>query len=485
LHFLFRAVALLLFASFLDSLGVAQSIVSTYEPAATKLIDASLADTEGYDNLKYLCYHIGNRISGSDALLRAIAWSAETMRKDGLSNVRVQPVMVPRWVRGRESAAIVSPTTQPLHMLGLGMSVGTPPEGITAPVVVVSDFASLAKLGRSGVNGKIVLYDAPFQGYRQTVMYRTAGPAEAAALGAVAVLVRSITPLAMEIPHTGTTVYDPKQPKIPAAAITIEDAMLLSSLCAEGKSVTVHLQMEAHLERDVEAGNVMAEIVGTEHPEQVVVLGGHIDSWDVGQGAQDDGSGIMAALEAVNIIRRSGLKPKRTIRVVFWVNEENGTAGGRAYLQMVSRDLDNQVAAIEMDGGAEAPIGYGYGVAGANRRATPGNTATGAEAPLTAGQQASLATLQQIANLLAPIGADKISIGGGGTDIAPIMAQGVPGMSEMTTGAHYLDWHHSEADTLDKVDPADFRKNIASLAVMSFVLADMPGRLTGQLGAGE
>jgi Zn-dependent M28 family amino/carboxypeptidase len=229
----------------------------------------------------------------------------------------------------------------------------------------------------------------------------------------------------------------------------------------------------------------MAEIVGTEHPEQVVVLGGHIDSWDVGQGAQDDGSGIMAALEAVNIIRRSGLKPKRTIRVVFWVNEENGTAGGRAYLQLVSRDLDNQVAAIEMDGGAEAPIGYGYGVAGANRRATPGNTATGPEALLTAGQQASLATLQQIANLLAPIGGDKISIGGGGTDIAPIVSQGVPGMSEMTTGAHYLDWHHSEADTLDKVDPADFRKNIASLAVMSFVLADMPGRLTGQLGVGE
>lgn len=476
-----RILALLLLAA---TQAPAQTLTTTYQPAATRLIADSLADTEGYANLTYLCDHIGKRISGSEPLLRAIAWGADTMRKDGLANVRVQSVMVPRWVRGNESASVTSPVTKPFHMLGLGMSVGTPAEGITAPIVVVPDFAALDKLGRAAVAGKIVVFNAPYEGYGRTVAYRVAGPSHAAALGAVAVLVRSITPLAMQTPHTGTTVYDPKQPKIPAAAISLEDAMLLDRLQAEGKPVTVHLQMDAHMEPDTEAGNVIGEIVGSEHPEQVVVLGGHIDSWDVGQGAQDDGGGIMAALEAVNIIKRSGLKPKRTIRVVFWVNEENGGTGGRAYLKLVGGDLKNQVAAIEMDGGAEAPIGYGFGVAGPRKRPMPGSTAP-VEPVLNADQQASVAILQQIASLLTPVGADKISIGGGGSDISPLMAEGVPGLDERTTGAHYFDWHHTEADTLDKVDPQDFRKNIASLAVMSYILADMPGRLAGQKGAGE
>ncbi|QHN02241.1 M20/M25/M40 family metallo-hydrolase [Granulicella sp. WH15] len=460
------------------------NLTATYQPAATKLISDSLADTEGYANLAYLCDHIGKRISGSEPLTRAINWAAETMRKDGLANVRVQPVMVPHWVRGQESGAIFTPVTKPLHMLGLGMSVATPPGGITAPVVVVPDFAALDKLGRAGVEGKIVVFNAPYVGYGQTVMYRTAGPSRAAALGAVAVLVRAITPLAVQLPHTGTTSYDEKQPKIPAAAISLEDALLLARLQSEGTVPTVHLEMQGHLEPEVQAGNVMGDIVGSEHPEEVVVIGGHIDSWDVGQGAQDDGSGIMATLEAVNIIKRSGLKPKRTIRVVFWVNEENGGAGGKAYLKLVESDLAHQVAAIEMDGGAEAPIGYGYGVANGPRRAVPGGTAPAAPV-LNADQQASMAMLQQIASLLQPIGADKIRVGGGGSDISPLMGEGVPGLGESTTGAHYFDWHHTEADTLDKVNPEDFRKNIASLAVMTYVLADMPGHLTGQKGAGE
>ena len=467
--------------------AVAQSpnLATTYKPAADRLITASLADTEGYANLAYLCDHIGKRVSGSESLLRAIAWGADTMRKDGLSNVRVQPVMVPHWVRGQESASVVTPVAKPFHMLGLGMSVGTRAGGITAPVVVVSDFAAMKKLGRSGVAGKIVVFNAPYEGYGRTVMYRTAGPSQAAALGAVAVLVRAITPLAVQLPHTGTTIYDPAQPKIPAAAISLEDAMLLARLQAEGGEVKVHLEMQAHMEPEVEAGNVMGDLVGTEHPEQVVVIGGHIDSWDVGQGAQDDGSGIMAALEAVNIIQRSGLRPKRTIRIVFWVNEENGGAGGRAYLKLVAGDLANQVAAIEMDGGAEAPVGYGYGVGAVPRRAVPGGPATPAEPVLNEAQQTSLHMLEEIGSLLKPIGADTIRLGGGGSDISPIMAEGVPGLGETTTAAHYFDWHHTEADTLDKVDPVEFRKNIASLAVMTYVLADMPGRLAGQKGAGE
>jgi hypothetical protein len=461
-------------------------LASAYQPAADRLIAASLADDDGYKNLTYLCDHIGKRISGSEPLMRAIAWAAETMKAEGLANVHTQPATVPHWVRGEESGEIVLPVAKKLHLLGLGMSVATPPEGITAEVVVVPDFAALQKLGRTGVEGKIVVYNAPYVGYGQTVMYRVAGASQAAALGAVGVLVRSITPLAVQLPHTGTLQYDAKQPKIPAAAISIEDALMLARLTGEGKPVKVHFAMQAHLEAPVVAANVMGEIVGSEHPEQVVVLGGHIDSWDVGQGAQDDGSGIMATLAAVNLIKKSGLKPKRTIRIVFWVNEENGGAGGEAYEKaLTTEELKNHVAAIEMDGGAEAPVGYGYGVSdGRSGRRTPG-AAPAPAVTLSAGETHSLALLQDIASLLATVGATHVKPGGGGSDISPLMAAGVPGLGEETTAAHYFDWHHTEADTLDKVDPVEFRKNIASLAVMTYILADMPETLAGHKGAGE
>ena len=463
------------------SASAQKSLADTYKPQAEKLIAASLADTEGYANLTYLCDHVGKRISGSEPLDRAVAWSADLMRKEGLANVATQKVMVPHWVRGKESGSIVAPVTKQLHMLGLGMSVATPAGGITAEVAAVSNFDELKKLGPAGVKGKIVVYNAPYEGYGKTVMYRVAGPSQAAAMGAVAVLVRSITPLAMQTPHTGTLVYDEKQPKIPAAAISLEDAMMLARLSTEGVPVKVHLDMEAHMEADAPSANVMGEIVGTEHPEEVVVLGGHIDSWDVGQGAQDDGSGIMATLEAVNLIKKSGFAPKRTIRIVFWVNEENGDAGGIAYRKALGDKVLNQVAAIEMDGGAETPVGYGYG-SGGRRRSMPGQPAGPPE--LSPEEQHSIELLRDIATLLKPVGADTIRPGGGGSDIEPLMIAGVPGLGEMTTDEHYFDWHHTEADTLDKVDPVEFRKNIASLAVMTYILADMPEKLAGQKGPG-
>lgn len=463
-------------------------LAATYQSAADTLIKASLADTDGYQNLTYLCDHIGKRISGSEPLDRAIAWSQQVMKQGGLANVHTQAATVPRWVRGEESGEIVAPVAKKLHILGLGMSVATPPGGIAAEVVVVPDFAALKALGPARVEGRIVVYNAPYQGYGKTVMYRVAGASQAAALGAVGVLVRSITPLAAQLPHTGTLMYDPKQPKIPAAAISIEDAMMLARLQSEGAPVKVHFQMQAHLEDPVVQANVMGEIVGSEHPEQVVLLGGHIDSWDVGQGAQDDGSGIMASLAAVDMIRKSGLHPKRTIRVVFWVNEENGGAGGEAYERALTpEEVKNTVAAIEMDGGAETPVGYGYGAAeggGGFRRAMPGRPAAPA-ITLRAEEHHSLDLLQQVATLLKPVGATSIKAGGGGSDISPLMAVGVPGLGEETTAAHYFDWHHTEADTLDKVDPVEFRKNVASLAVMTYVLADMPERLAGHVGAGE
>src|SRR5580704_14625039 len=349
------------------------------------------------------------------------------MRKAGLQNVTVQPVMVPRWVRGNESGAMIYPgaagqITRPLHMLGLGMSVATPKEGITAPVVFLSSFDALEATPAEQIKGKIVVFNPGWHGYGVNTQYRTYGASRVAAKGAVAMLVRSATGLAMQIPHTGTLVYDAKQPKIPAAAITVEDALMIERLAKEAP-VTVHLQMDAHMEADVEAGNVMGEIVGSEHPEQVVAIGGHIDSWDVGQGAQDDGSGIMAAYQAVTLIHKLGLKPKRTIRLVFWVNEENGGAGGRAYRKMVGDKIGDQVAAIEMDGGAEKPLGIGYGAMGGPRRPRTAGAANGTMATpaaldastMSPEVQQSVAALRDIVWMVGPSGTDSLSAGGGGS----------------------------------------------------------------------
>src|SRR3984885_5892484 len=361
--------------------GVTGPLAARYGADAAKILKAAETDEDGYAALTYLCDHIGKRLSGTPQLNTAIQWGADLMRKAGLQNVTVQPVMVPRWVRGSESGAMIYPgaagqITRPLHMLGLGMSVGTPKDGITASVVFLSSFDALEATPADQIKGKIVVFNPGWHGYGVNTQYRTYGASRVAAKGAAAMLVRSATGLAMQIPHTGTLVYDPKQPKIPAAAISVEDALMIERLAKEGP-VTVHLQMEAHMEADVQAGNVMGEIVGSEHPEQVISIGGHIDSWDVGQGAQDDGSGIMAAYEAVTLIHKLGLKPKRTIRLVFWVNEENGEAGGRAYRKMIGEKIGDQVAAMEMDGGAEKPLGMGYGNFGPPRRPRTAGAANG------------------------------------------------------------------------------------------------------------
>ena len=457
MHRRFPLFALTLLATTLP--GLAQNLTEHYKDTADRLIDAALADREGYDRLTYLCYRIGNRLSGSPALEKAISWSVEQMKAAGLSNVRVIPTKVPHWVRGAESGRILTPLDRPLHMLGLGMSAGTPPGGITAEAISVPDFDTLDKLGRDKIQGKIVVYDYEFRGYGSARNYRSSGASRAAALGAVAVLVRSATPLAMQTPHTGAMEYTGDAPHIPAAAISPEDTYMITRLIAGGTPVRIHLEMGSQMLPDADSGDVIGEIQGKEHPEEVVVIGGHIDSWDVGQGAQDDGASIMACLEALSIIKKLGLEPRRTLRVAFWVNEENGGRGGDAYRAFVGDDIKNQVVALEMDGGAETPRGFGASV-----------------------DPASLEMLKQIGKLLERIGASEIAGGGGGEDIRPLVAAGVPAMSERAAGTHYFDWHHSEADTLDKVDPTDFRKSVAALAVMGFALADMPTRVTASAG---
>lgn len=430
------------------------SLTEQYREAANKLINASLADNGGMEKLDYLCDRIGHRLSGSPQLDKAVAWAAAQMKADGLSNVVTPLVKVPHWVRGNESASLLEPVNRPLHILGLGDSVGTPKKGITAPVVAVSSFEDLEKMGRAAIKGKIVLFNVPYEGYNQTVIYRTAGPSRAARLGAVAALVRSITPVSIQSPHTGELLYAEGFPKIPAAAVTIEDALLIQRLVDAGNRVVVHLEMDAHMLPDADSANVIGEIPGREWPNEIVVIGGHLDSWDVGSGAQDDGTGCITALEAVHIIHALGLTPRRTLRVVFWTNEENGGAGGEAYRKWAGDTVRDHVAAIEMDGGAERPTGFGL-------------SATGDLLSV-------LERVREIGALLARIDAASIQPGGGGADVAPIMMDGVPGLALRTVGTHYFDWHHSRADTADKVDLEDLRANIAAMAVMSYVLADMP-----------
>lgn len=430
-------------------------LVDSYRETAGRIIHAAVADSSAYDRLGRLVDGFGHRLSGSRSLERAIDWILAEMRKDGLDNPRTEPVMVPHWVRGQESAELISPRRTPLVMLGMGMSVGTPRAGITAPVLVVSSFEELAARATEA-KGRIVLFDAPFTTYGATVQYRVRGAVEAGKVGAVAALIRTVASNSIRSPHTGTTRYDSTGavPRIPIAALSVEDAMMLHRFQDRGEPVVVKLIMGAHTLPDAISRNVMAEVTGAERPDEVVVLGGHIDSWDVGTGAMDDAGGVVAAWEAVRLIHRLGLNPRRTIRAVGWTNEENGMRGARAYRDTRGDDVGKHVLAIESDGGVFEPRGFSF-----------------------SGSDSALAILRRVATLLEPIGADSITTPGGGADIAPLMERGVPGMGLETASERYFWYHHSPGDTLDKLDPAEVARCVAALAVMAYVAADMPDRL--------
>ena len=427
-----------------------QGVGERYRAVADRIIDAALADSGAYTRLTELVDRFGHRLSGSESLERAIDWIIAEMRSDGLDRVRGEPVMVPVWVRGEESAELVEPWPRRLPMLGLGGSVGTPPEGITAEVLVVSSFDDLTARA-AAARGKIVLFDVPFTNYGQTVRYRGAGAVAAARAGAVASLIRSVTPYSQQTPHTGAMNYADSAPRIPAAALTVEDATLLHRMQDRGERVVVHLRMGAQTLPDRESRNVAGELRGRERPEEIVVMGGHIDSWDVGQGAMDDGGGVVAAWEAVKLLKRLGLTPRRTIRVVGWTNEENGLRGGNAYRDAHRGELANHVLAIETDAGVFTPQGFGF-----------------------QGSDSAFALVTQIGGLLRRIDAGTITRGGGGADIGPIMREGVPGMGLTVDGTRYFWYHHTDADTIDKLDPRELALCVAALAVMAYVAAEMP-----------
>jgi Zn-dependent M28 family amino/carboxypeptidase len=439
-----------------------------------RLREAAMASDYALKQTSHLTNNIGPRLSGSPQAQRAVEYVAEEMRKLGLE-VKLEKTMVPHWVRGVETGALtefpgMAPgTTQKVVLTALGGSVATGPEGLTAPVVVVNNYEELTALGEGKVRGKIVLFNAKFderleaqgaglEAYGRAVAYRGGGASAAARLGAVAALNRSAGSGNYRLPHTGGTRYADGVPKIPAAAVTYEDAEMIARLAAEGE-VKMRLTLTPQTLPDAESFNVIADLKGSEFPDQVVIVSGHLDSWDLGTGAIDDAAGVAVAMEVANLCKKLGLKPKRTIRVIAWMNEENGGRGGATYFQNQSAipgALANHIAAIESDLGAGHPVGFFAHVT-----------------------QDAMPMLRPIADVLD--GVVRLTPDSVGSDVSPLERVGIPGFAPIQDERSYFHFHHTPADTFDKVNPRELAENAAVMTVLAYALADLPAQLPKQL----
>jgi carboxypeptidase Q len=433
----------------------------------SRIRDAALNDDWAYDRLADLCDKIGPRLSGSRQAEAAVEQIASALRASGLS-VILQPVKVPHWVRGEEQAEIIEypgrpvGVTQRLHLTTLGGSIATPAQGISGQVLVVHSFDEL-HVRAAEARGKIVLFDVPFNevlavnghsgsAYGQGVVYRTMGASVAARVGATAALVRTVGGANYRLPHTGLMDYEPAVARIPAAALSAEDAMWVARLAAEGP-VTLRLRLLPQTLPDADSHNVIVDWPGRERADELVIVSGHLDSWDLAQGAIDDGAGVASAMGAVQLLRSLGLHARRTIRFVAWMSEENGSAGGQTYFKINSGAIAHHIAAIESDGGAGRPLGVSAHVA-----------------PET------MPLLKPIMTALVPLGAGVLEYrrGGAGSDIDFLDEAGVPTLAPLVDMRTYFDYHHSAADTLDKVEPDNIRRQVAVLAIMAYYLAEMP-----------
>ena len=425
--------------------------------------NAALADDYAYRQVAHLTENIGPRPSGSAQAKAAVDYVANALRELGLE-VQLEEVKVPHWVRGVESAELTEypqqapDSKQKIVLTALGGSGSTPSDGITGDVIVVNDFEQLKELGHAGVAGKIVLFNEIFDqqkaaaglaflAYGEAVRYRSAGPRSAAELGAAAALVRSVGNADYRLPHTGFSV----PAGIPAGAVTAEDADLMAHLATQGK-VRMHLTLTPQKLADATSYNVIADLKGSERPDQIVLLSGHLDSWDLGTGAIDDAAGVAIAMEAAEILERLRLRPKRTLRVVAWMDEENGGAGSQAYSKDHSLEFPRHIAALESDSGAAHPLGFD-----------------------TKMLDSAIELLRPVQAVLQSIGANALQPSNypPGADIAAMSEAGVPAFGLLQDGRTYFNYHHTAADTLDKIVPAELRENAAAMAVMGFALCSM------------
>jgi hypothetical protein len=430
-----------------------------------RLRDAAMSDPYALNELRHLTDNIGPRLSGSPQAQAAVEYVAAEMRALG-ADVTLEKATVPHWVRGLETAELVSwpgqapGTTQKIVLTALGGSVATQPDGLTAPVIVVDDWRQFRSLPEGAAHGKILLFNHKFdkelaaQGgglfaYGGGVVYRGEGPSAAAAAGAVAVLVRSVGGADFRLPHTGQTDYAPNVPKIPAAAVTAEDADLLKNLAAQGP-VTLHLTLTPQTLPNAQSYNVIADWKGTEHPEQVVIVSGHLDSWDLGTGAIDDGAGVVVSMQTIHLLHNLGIHPRRTVRMIAWMSEEEGSEGAAAYMADHKDDFQNHIGAIESDLGADHPTGIYF-----------------------AGKPALGRWLRPVSEVLDAIGAETlIAAPETGEDISALTGKGIPSFAPVQDNRFYFNYHHTAADTFDKVDPKHLSENAAVMAVLAYALAD-------------
>ena len=409
-------------------------------------------DTWAYETLGDLCDTVGHRLAGSDGMRRAVAWAVRTLETAGLDSVWIEPVQVPHWTRGREWASCTAPVHFDLTITGLGLSDGTGPDGIEAEVLVVRDFDELDARADEAA-GRIVVYAPQWENYGVNVQYRVHGASRAARHGAVAALVRSAAPDGLSTPHTGVMRYADDAPRIPVAAITSEDAGRLARLADRGETLRIHLYMAAENHGETLSHNVVGEVRGGRWPEQIVLVAGHLDSWDVGTGAHDDGAGSVAAMTAARAALVDG-RPARTVRVVLYTSEEYGGQGGDAYRDAHLHELDRYEAAFESDSGGYAPAGF-----------------------TVQADSLVVARLASLAAPLAPLGAADVKPGWSGVDIRPLCDLGVPGVGHRTRSAPYFSVHHSPADTFDKIDRDDYTRSVAALVALVRAVADNPGSL--------
>ena len=440
--------------------AVPDSLPAGYRALKDRLVAEGLRDCRSYRLLAELAQEAPLRLSGSAGAERAVSLTADMMKRLGFSNVRVESVMVPHWERGPVEEAVVlaeqGRAEIRLDVCALGGSIGTDAEGVAGPVIEVRSLQEVKSLGERA-RGAIIFYNRPmdpthlntFQGYGGAVDQRSGGATEAARAGAAGVIVRSVTLARDDVPHTGSMSYADSVTKIPALAVSTLDADSLSRLLNAGGVVRLRMRLSARTLPDAPSGNVLGELVGSEKPDEIVVVGGHLDSWDKGHGAHDDGGGCMQAIETLDLLQRVGFRPRRTIRAVMFMNEENGLRGGRAYPKAPARAAERHVAAIEADRGAFAPRGL----------SVEADTMT-------------VLRLSRWAPLFAELGAGRIVKGGSGVDISPLVSTGVPGVGLVVEDHRYFDYHHSANDTIDAVHPRELEMGAIVMALLAAILAN-------------
>jgi len=427
------------------------------EATIKQIFDEALGKGKSYEMLHDLCTNIGPRLSGSPGAAAAVEWSRHVMERLDFDSVWLQPVLVPHWVRGqKETGRIISRKqgTIPVNVCALGGTIGTGPAGIAANIVEVKSFDELKALG-TAVKGKIVFFNRAmdptkmntFTAYGGAVEQRANGASEAAKLGAVAALVRSMGSNLEDYPHTGSMRYTPNVVKIPALAISTRHAELLSQLLKEEKDLQIYLENHSVTLDDAPSFNVIGEIRGSEYPDEIVVVGGHLDSWDMGQGAHDDGAGCVQSIEVLRLFKQMGYKPKRTIRAVMFMNEENGLRGGLKYAELAAANKEKHIAAIESDRGGFVPRGF--------------------TVPTDATAKAKVRSWKW---LLEPYGLSDFTAEGGGADIGPLANQGVALLGFLPDSQRYFNYHHTAEDTIDKVDKRELELGAAAMAAMVYLI---------------